>query len=73
MSKNFSEVKKEYLTDPLNMTLDEASHYTKLSKSYLYKLVAKKSIPHIRLGYKIIFNKIAIDDWMEKKVVVVNG
>jgi excisionase family DNA binding protein len=73
MSKNFSEVKEQYLSDPLNMTLTEASHYTKLSKSYLYKLVAKKSIPHIRLGYKIIFNKIAIDEWMEKKVVVVNG
>jgi len=73
MSKFYSEVKKDYWSDPLNMTLTEASQYMKLSKSYLYKLVVRKSIPHIRLGYKIIFNKVAIDEWMEKKVVVVNG
>lgn len=73
MSKNLTDIKKDYLSDPLNMNIDEASAYTKLSKSYLYKLVARKQIPHIRLGYKIIFNKVTIDEWIEKKVVVVNG
>lgn len=73
MSENLSESKSEFLSDPLNMNIDEASVYTNLSKSYLYKLVTKKQIPHVRLGYRIIFNKATIDQWIQKKIVVVNG
>jgi excisionase family DNA binding protein len=65
-------IKKEYLENQFLLDIHEASVYTKLSTSYLYKLVARKGIPHSRLGYKIIFNKVDLDKWLEEKRVEVN-
>lgn len=65
-------IKKEYLENPYLLDIQEASIYTKLSTSYLYKLVARKGIPHTRLGYKILFNKFDLDKWLEEKSVAVN-
>lgn len=64
--------KREYLESSYLLNIQETSVYTKLSTSYLYKLVAKKGIPHTRLGYKILFNKFDLDKWLEEKSVAVN-
>lgn len=64
-------MRKEYLTNPNILNITEASIYTKLSTSYLYKLVAKKEVPHMRAGYKILFNKYDLDKWLEEKSVSV--
>ena len=63
-------IKKEYLKNPNILNIQEASVYTNLSTSYLYKLVAKKEVPHLRAGYKILFNKFDLDKWLESKCVV---
>jgi excisionase family DNA binding protein len=63
-------IKKEYLQNPNILNIQEASVYTNLSTSYLYKLVAKKEVPHLRAGYKILFNKHDLDKWLESKCVV---
>lgn len=39
------------------LTLAEASRYTGLSKSFLYKLTSKRQIPYYKLGAKLIFFK----------------
>lgn len=62
---------KEYLKNPIILDIREASLYTKLSTSYLYKLVAKKSVPHIRMGYKILFSKNDLDKWLDDKSVMI--
>ena len=56
---------------PSILNINEASTYMKLSTSYLYKLVQRKHIPHIRAGYKILFNKTDLDKWLEEKSVAV--
>ncbi len=65
-------IKKEFLENQFLLDIHEASVYTKLSTSYLYKLVARKGVPHSRLGYKILFNKVDLDKWLEEKRVAVN-
>lgn len=59
------------------LTIKEASEYLNLSTYFLYKLTAQKSIPHTRIGRKILFdvkklerfideNSFEIQDWDEK-------
>jgi excisionase family DNA binding protein len=38
-----------------------------MSESYVYKMVSKKSIPHIKLGTRTLFERNQIDSW------VING
>jgi excisionase family DNA binding protein len=38
-----------------------------MSESYVYKMVSKNSIPHIKLGTRTLFERNQIDNW------VING
>lgn len=70
MAKN--KIRKDFLENTHILDMQEASQYTKLSTSYLYKLVARKEVPHSRAGYKILFNKFDLDKWLDAKSVAVN-
>lgn len=65
-------IKKNKEEKPTILNIQEASDYMNLSTSYLYKLVARKQIPHLRAGYKILFKSIDLDKWLEEKSVAVN-
>lgn len=56
------------------LTLQEASVYLKVSKSYLYKLTSSKKIPFYKPAGKLIyFIKSEIDEWLfEGKVLTVD-
>lgn len=41
--------------------------YIHISESYVYKIVSKNSIPHIKLGTRTLFERNQIDAW------VING
>lgn len=41
--------------------------YIHMSESYVYKMVSKNSIPHIKLGTRTLFERNQIDKW------VING
>jgi excisionase family DNA binding protein len=41
--------------------------YIHMSESYVYKMVSKKLIPHIKLGTRTLFERNQIDNW------VING
>lgn len=45
----------------------ELTEYIHMSESYVYKMVSKKSIPHIKLGTRTLFERNQIDNW------VING
>jgi excisionase family DNA binding protein len=47
--------------------VQELTDYVHMSESYVYKMVSKKSIPHIKLGTRILFERNQIDTW------VING
>lgn len=47
------------------LTFKEASEYTGISKSYLYKLTSAKKIPHYKpIGKLIYFEKDELDSWL---------
>jgi len=48
----------------LNIT--ELSDYIKLSKSTIYKGTMSHRIPHIKAGKKLLFDREAIDEWLQK-------
>jgi excisionase family DNA binding protein len=41
--------------------------YIHMSESYVYKMVSKNSIPHIKLGTRTLFERNQINNW------VING
>jgi excisionase family DNA binding protein len=46
------------------MDIKKVCRYTCRSTSSIYKKVMKKEIPYIKVGGKLIFDKIKIDEWM---------
>ncbi|WP_162427844.1 helix-turn-helix domain-containing protein [Pontibacter pudoricolor] len=49
---------------------DEVAAYTGLSKSYLYKCTSAGTIPHFKpQGKHIYFNKVDIDQWLQRNPV----
>jgi excisionase family DNA binding protein len=47
------------------LSLTEASEFTHLSKSTLYRLTSQQQIPHIKRGGKLLFNREQITQWLE--------
>lgn len=47
------------------LTLDEVADYTKLSKSYLYKLTSSGKIPfYCPNGKQLFFNRLELEAWL---------
>ena len=52
------------------LTVEEAVEYTGLTKSSLYKLTAKRSIPHYKpIGKRIYFRRTELEEWMLKNPI----
>jgi excisionase family DNA binding protein len=49
------------------MTKAECQEYLRISRSSLEKLV-KEGLPRIKLDRKVIFRKIDVDRWLERKI-----
>jgi excisionase family DNA binding protein len=49
------------------LDVQELTDYIHMSESYVYKMVSNKSIPHIKLGTRTLFERNQIDNW------VING
>ena len=52
------EEERRYLTVP------EAAAYLRLSKDYVYRRTASSTIPHHRIGRKILFTPEQLDQWV---------
>ncbi len=49
------------------LTLEEASAYTGISKSYIYKLTSGGAIPHYKPeGKTIYFDRLELDGWLKR-------
>lgn len=65
--KEIREALEEYL--PIQnqskiLTIDEAATYLTISKSHLYKLTSRGTIPHSKQGKRIYFSKAKLDVWL---------
>jgi excisionase family DNA binding protein len=49
------------------LDVQELTEYIHMSESYVYKMVSKQLIPHIKLGTRTLFERNQIDNW------VING
>lgn len=49
-------------TKPMNA--EEAADYLGMKVGTLYKKTASCEIPHIKRGKKLLFEKVAIDEWL---------
>ena len=47
------------------MTFNETTHYLSLTDSMLRKLVFNRSIPFLKVGKSLRFNKDEINNWLE--------
>ncbi len=49
---------------PKHLTLKQASKYTGLSESYVYKLCARQEIPRFKRGKRNYFEQKSLDEWL---------
>jgi excisionase family DNA binding protein len=49
------------------LNVQKLADYLHMSESFVYKMVSKSSIPHIKLGSRTLFERNEIDNW------VING
>ena len=55
-----------YLNQKTVLNLDEASKFLSISKSYLYKLTHKGTIPFYKPnGKHIYFNRLELEEWLQ--------
>ena len=53
------------------LTISEAAHYLRISKSLLYQLVERQEIKHIRINRRILFDAELLDQYIENHTVAV--
>jgi len=66
MNPSVNENIKEKNSDFLLMTIKEAAEYLHIPLNTLYKKY--KDIPHVKIGNTILFCKIRLNEWLEKKM-----
>lgn len=65
LNDRLSRIENMLLSQKTVLNFDEASVYTGLSKSHLYKLTSTGGIPCYKpTGKKLYFNKEELDNWM---------
>ena len=53
------------------LTIEDVSKVTTLAKSTLYSYVHYQTIPFLRIGGRIVFEKKELQNWIDKKKVKV--
>jgi excisionase family DNA binding protein len=49
------------------LDITNASKYLGIGKSTLRAMVSKKTVPHIRLGDRVLFSTEKLDQWLDSK------
>jgi len=49
------------------LTVREVSELLRLHEKTIYSLVARGSIPHVRLGRRVLFSPIDVKCWVEAR------
>jgi len=65
LDERLSRIENMLLSQKTVLNFDEASVYTGLSKSHLYKLTSTGGVPCYKpTGKKLYFDKSELDEWM---------
>ena len=49
------------------LTVQEAAEYLRISKDLAYELIARKELPHVRLGRVIRVPKFGLEQWIARE------
>lgn len=49
------------------ISVNEAAQMLNLSKSYLYRETRNRTIPHVRIGSRILFRLSDLNSWIEQQ------
>jgi excisionase family DNA binding protein len=49
------------------ISVNEAAQMLNLSKSYLYRETRNRTIPHVRIGSRILFRVTDLNAWIEQQ------
>jgi len=52
------------------MSIEEAAQYTGLAVPTLYKMVAQRRIPHVKVGSRLKFDIGLLDGWLKQNTVM---
>ena len=63
------------MTEPAGryLSIEEMSEYTRLSRSFIYKMASRRRIPVARIGKRLVFDKLLVDRWMQRRQVLPSG
>ena len=65
LTQRLNRIERLLIANKEVLTFDEASEYTGISRSYLYKLTAGNKIPYSKPNGKMIFfERKKINDWL---------
>ena len=68
--ERFRKLENRLLNQKEVLTFDEASEYTGMSKSFLYKLTSAGKIPHYKPNGKMVyFDRSALESWLKQNPV----
>lgn len=57
-------------TEKRYLTIEQVAQLTTLKKSYIYKCTHTRTIPHIKMGSRVVFDYDDIVAWMESNKVL---
>ncbi len=66
MNKYINTINLEQPPDAGYMNLQTASEYLGISKSSMYQLIHKRSIPHYKPGKRILFSRTELNEWIKQ-------
>lgn len=49
------------------LTVKEVAGMTRLASSSIYAMIAHRAIPHYKLGARVVFSPLEIENWLESK------
>ena len=55
------------------LTVEEAADFTRLSTKTLYTYASQKKIPHIKLGSRLLFDQVQLEEWIRGNAVPMAG
>lgn len=79
VKKCLSDALKEVIAQPAKSEkiekcdITEVSEITGLRKSAIYKLTMMDSIPHLKFGKRLVFNRSEVEAWLNERTVRKNS
>jgi len=52
------------------LSIEQASAYLALSKSYVQKLTSRRRMPYVKVGRRCLYDRVLLDKWLARRQVL---